>query len=301
MEEMDGLMSSIAVNCVKCDHQNSIKFEILEGLQFTKCERCGVSFNLFDVYRSLYETIPICERMVDVSVDRSYAKYFLEASNATEKYEIEKNLENNHFQELLQPIFQDMILYGNSFVQMIFDSRTLKLNRLEPRELQFRIDWVQEPPFKSNSQKIVEIKSRDNPSINYEVKDCLHFKGGLVSHEPVGDSIFGLWFSTWYFLRDLPEAIPLLDMRGSQYSDLKWFRDFKESNVLGAAGIPHNLIFPWMQIHPNIVKIEEARFLYDIENRRNTISRSMERKLFPKILKRPYEYEDFPRLKWQTD
>jgi len=290
------MSSSVKVNCVNCHYENNVEFETLKKLSFVKCKKCAQDFSLFGVYYSLYNTIPLCEKMVNVAVDHTYANHSIEATQTQEKEKIERVLEGNVFSELLRKILHDMVLYGNSFIQMISDSQIFRLQRLEPRELQFRIDWVREPPFKSYSQKIVEIKRYDDPSIEYDIKDCLHFRGGLVSDEPIGDSILGFWFTTWYFLRDLPELVPLLDMRGKQYSDLKWFRDFKESNVLGAAGIPHNLVFPWIQIEPKVLKIEQQRFQDDIKMRRDRISWLMEHQLFPRILGRNYEHENFPQL-----
>jgi len=286
----------IKVNCINCDSENLFEFDVLSRLSFVRCKKCNENFNLFGVYNSLYSTIPLCKKMVDVAVDYCYAQYSIEASLPQEKGKIERVLKENDFSELVRKLLYDMVLYGNSFVHMTSDSHKFNLNRLEPRELQFKIDWVQEPPFKSYGQKIVDIRRHDNPSVNYDVKDCLHFKGGLGSTEPVGDSILGLWFGTWYFLRDIPEAVPLLDLQGSQYSDLKWFRDFKESNVLGAAGIPHNLIFPWLQIQPRVLKIEQQRFQHDNERRRDEISWLLEHKAFPRIIGRDYQYDNFPRL-----
>ncbi|MDH5447610.1 MAG: hypothetical protein OEX01_01205 [Candidatus Bathyarchaeota archaeon] len=234
--------------------------------------------------------------MVNVTVDHAYANYHIEAFQAQEQEKIESTLKESNFRDLLRLILHDMILYGSSFMQMIPKDQILTLKRLKPQVLIFRIDWVQEPPRRSYFQKIVEIKRFDDPSIKYDIDDCLHFKVGLTVCEPIGESILGFWFTTWYFLRDLPEMVPLLDMRGAKYSSLKEFRDFKESGVLGAAGIPHSLIFPWMQTPPSIMKIEQQRFQHDIERRRNTISRVVERQLFPRILGRNYDYDNFPRL-----
>lgn len=93
-----------------------------------------------------------------------------------------------------------------------------------------------------------------------------------------------------------PKMIFILEMQGKKYSDLKWFRDFEESNVLDAAEIPYNLIFPWMKTNSRLAQIERERFQHDLERRRNTVSRLIERQLFPRILGRDYEYGSFPRL-----
>lgn len=293
-------MSTTKVNCINCDHENSVQDKAFEELQFVKCENCQSEFNLFGVYRSLYETIPLCKTMVDVAVDHTYAKYYVEASNPTEKTAIEQNLEYNHFQENLRRILHDQILFGNCFLQMIHEDSGLVLQHLEPTELEFAFDFVQEPPFKGFSLEIVEMKRHSTPFTVYEMNSILLFRGGLASVKPIGYSIFGFDFTTWYFLRDVTNKYPLLDMQKEKHKDLKELREFEESIALEAAGIPHHLIFSWMQINPYVIKIENNRFQYDIESRRSTISRRMERKLFPAILKRNYEYNNFPRLMWQT-
>lgn len=290
------MSSNTKVNCVNCDYENIAEFDTLKNLRFIECKKCGTSFNLFWVYQSLYKTIPLCEKMINVTVDHTYAIHKIDAAQPQEQENIEQTLEENRFQELLTEILHDMVLYGNSFIQIIPEDPTLKLQRLEPRELKFRIDWVQEPPRRSYQQKIVEIKRYDSPSIEYEVANCLHFKEGLSLSEPIGHSVCGFWFTTWYLLRDICKKFPLLDMQGEKYSNLKGFRDFEESGVLAAAGIPHKLIFPWMRIKPNIMRMEQERFQHDIERRRKKISRLIERQLFPRILGRNYEYKNFPRL-----
>jgi len=287
------------INCIKCDSENSVDYDVFKKLQFVKCGNCGETFNLFGVYRSLYETVPLCKRMVDVAVDRTYAKYYVEASNPKEKNAIEETLGNNQFQKNLRQILHDQILFGNCFLQMIRGDGGLVLRQLEPTELDFSFDYVREPPFRGVSLEIVKMKKHSTPYTEYEISNVLHFKGGW-GVESIGDSIFGFWFTTWYFLRDIIKKFPLLDMEGERYKDLKEFREFKESTVLGAAGIPYHLIFPWMQTDPTYDKIEDKRFQYDIEERRSLISRKIERKLFPVILNRNYEYENFPRLVWQT-
>jgi hypothetical protein len=295
-------MPSIKVNCVKCDHANSFEYKAFKELQFVKCDNCGHHFNLFGVYRSLYDTNPLCKKMVDVAVEHTYAKYFVEASNSEEKNAIIQNLENNHFQEMLGQILHDKVLYGNCFLEMTPKDNIINLQRLEPSELEYTVDWVQrEPPARSYHQKIVAIKKHNKPFTEYDIKSILHFKGGSAGVEPIGYSIFGLRFTAWYFLRDVINKYPLLDMQGEKYKDLKEFREFRESIALSAAGIPHRLIFPWMKItNPVFTKIEDDRFQHDIEDKRSEISRKMERKLFPVILKRNYEYENFPRFTWQT-
>jgi hypothetical protein len=288
-------MYPLTVDCPNCDNENAVNFEEFRELKLAKCGKCGLYFNVFDAYLSLYKKFPLVTKMVDVSSNYTFKKFNVIATKSEEKERIEGVLENSHFQDLLKRIFFDMILYGNSFTQIISEDQS-ELNRLEPTELEFKIDFVQEPPFKSFGRSIVEIRRRTKPTESYNVADILHFKGRMSLSEPIGDSILGFWFDTWRLLRMAMGTF--LDMQ--HLSGLKEFLDFEESSVLGAAAIPHSLIFPWIKIDSKIDEIEQYRFRLNNERRRETVSRVIERKLFPKILQRVYEYKNFPRLEWQA-
>ena len=288
---------SLKVNCGNCDQQNWVDFEVLKELQRVKCEGCGKSFNIFGVYKSLYDTIPLCKGIVDVSVKHAHTKYVVEAGTQTERGVIAETLENNSFQSKSRKILRDLMILGNCFIQ-VTQKKDVRLKRLEPSELDFTMDWVQEPPFRSLQQKIVEIRKHDEPTEKYEIDDILHFKSGPVGYYPFGQSIFGFWFTSWYFLREMSKNAPLRELRN--HNNLQWFRDFRMSTVLAATGVPHNLIFPWMKTNPKVIKIEQDRFQHYIERRRNEVSWLIERELFPIILKRKFKYENFPRLKWKS-
>ncbi len=288
---------SMKVNCVSCDQQNWVDFVALKELHRVKCEGCGTSFNLFSVYKSLYDTIPLCKGIVDISVEHAHGKYVVEAGNPTERGVIAETLESNHFLKNSEQILQDIIVLGNSFIQVVSDGEIL-LKRLDPSELDFNIDWIQEPPFRPLQQKIVEIKRYDDASEKYEIYDVLHFKAGTLGHDPFGQSVFGFWFTGWYFLRDCSKNATLRELK--KHRNLQWFRDFRESKVLAATAVPHKLIFPWMKIDSRVISIEQDRFQHYIERRRNEVSWRIERELFPRILKRKFEYENFPRLKWKN-
>ena len=281
---------SLRVSCVNCDQQNWVDFEALKELQRVKCEGCGTSFNLFGAYKALYETIPLCKGIVDVSVKHAHTNYVVEAGTKTERGVIAENLESNSFQSKSRKIMRDLTILGNSFLQ-VAAKKEVRLKRLDPSGLDFSIDWVQEPPFRSLQQKIVEIRKHEEPSEKYEVDDILHFRSGSVGYNPFGQSIFGFWFASWYFLREISKNAPLRELR--KHHNLHWFRDFRMSTVLAATGVPHNMIFPWMKIKPKVIKIEQDRFQHYIEQRRTEVSWLIERELFPRILKRKFRSRIF--------
>lgn len=288
---------SVKVDCSNCDQQNWVDFETLRHLQRVKCEGCGISYNLFGVYEALYESNPLCREIADVSVKSAHTNYVVEARNATERGVILDSLESNSFQSKSKKMMRDLTILGNSFLQ-ITPKKEIQFKRLEPSQLDFTIDWVQEPPFRALQQKIVEIRKHDEPSEKYEVSDVLHFKSGSVGYDPFGQSIFGFWFASWYFLREMSKNAPLRELR--KHQNLQWFQDFRKSTVLAATAVPHHLLFPWMKIDPKVIKIEQDRFQHYIERRRNEVSWLIERELFPRIVKRKFKYENFPRLKWKS-
>jgi len=284
------------VHCVQCDGENIVDFDKLKNLEFIKCSSCGEYFNLFGLYWSLYEKIPLCKKMVDIFVQNLYSNYVIElesSNNVKDVDQIRKILLNNSFCEQLKQIIFDTVLYGNSFLHV---NKTLNLIRLEPSKLEILIDWVQRKPARGFYPEIVKINEFNKSSKKYNFKDILHFIGESSISGPIGDSICGFWFDSWYIVRDAPIPLLLMKSNGVDVSSFENFRDFEESGIMGAAGIPYKLIFPWYQIDPSVDQREQQRFLDEIKRRRHQISRVLEREYFPKILKKKFSTDNFPRF-----
>jgi len=292
-----GEFSKIKVHCSQCDGENIVKFDELRNLKFIRCSSCGNFFNLFGLYRSLYDKIELCKVMVDIFAQNLYSDYFIEPKNSKDDVGIiNKILLNNSFNELLKQIIFDIVLYGNSFIHV---NKNYKLTRIDLSKIEFIIDFVNRKPFKSFSYEIVKLKELKKLFKSYDTKEVLHFIGEpSIDGRPLGESICGFYFDSWYLLREVPEPILIMKSQNVDVSKIEWFRDFEESNIIGASGIPHKDIFPWYQITAVIDQMEKNRFKNIIRRRRNNISRVMEREFFPKILNRKFESDSFPRFKF---
>ncbi len=186
-----------------------------------------------------------------------------------------------------------MILYGNSFIAKQSTGLSLRLQRLEPEDLAFTIDFVQEHPAISFREKMTELKDLKT-SITYLANDILHFKVSDSGYEPFGSSILGMWLHDWYFLGAWEGTVPLLNTKNPEENAIKELWGLKQSLVIGAARVPYELIFPWLRTRSQ--QILWDMFTDDIESRRNKLKRLTRRKLFPRILNKTYDDNTTPDL-----
>ena len=73
----------------------------------------------------------------------------------------------------------------------------------------------------------------------------------------MGGSIFGFWFATRYFLRDVITKFPLVDLQEKKYGKLKWFRELEESGVCAHARLFDSLFNKDSHAHAEPKKIEQ--------------------------------------------
>ena len=282
------------VRCIDCNDVNPYNFQDFKKMNWMKCKKCGQSFNLIGVWDSLYKQNDLCERIVEVATTHTNTNYKIDSTNKEETDKINDVFQNVNFSNIIRQIFFDLVIYGNSFFLIKGSGRKLTLNRLEPTKLKFKIDFVQEPPRKSYQEKIVEISDFSNASNLYDLNDIIHFKIKDMGYEPFGFSVLGMWFRDWYLLGQSKNTEYLLMTKTFPDVKLKKFVDYIESIVVAAARIPLELIFSWITIKSN--SITYMSFNGDIKTRRNEVKRTIERQLFPKILERQFNVENFPTL-----
>jgi hypothetical protein len=285
----------IVVRCINCQQENSFDHETLRKAGIVECQKCGQKFNLFGIWSSLYETNPMCERIVDVATKNTDTNYELTSENHYELVQVVEALDLNRFESLKRQIFHDIILYGNSFVSINFTGTSLRLQRLEPKDLSFKVDFVQRPPFISYQEEVVEITENKN-SISIDPIDVLHYRVGDLGCEPFGFSILGMWFDYWYFIGDWEGTVPLLNLKNPEAKMLSDFWQYQQTSVILAARIPPELLFPWNTT--NSSRFTWDMFQSDIRRRREEFIEVTEEKLFPRILNHEFD-ESFPKLRFK--
>lgn len=227
--------SLLTVNCVHCDNQNSVDFNAFQKLKFVKCDNCGNMFNVFGVYKYLYDNFPLCKKMVDVSVGFGRARYNIETENAQEKAKISSFLEAYQFQEMIDRILHDMATYGDCFVQSI-SGKTMILQKLEPTDLEFKIDWINEPPLEVITKQLQKYKNILHLSPNMMLKPfCISRMAFLF---PVSEANPYLDFGskTGTFCVIAKKSLPFLVLKGNVMAMLDGSVTLKNQEYLEQQG-----------------------------------------------------------------
>ncbi len=88
------------VRFVKCQNAIYPEFGKLSKLNFVQCPKCNTKFNLFGIYRALYETNPLCARIVDVATKHTDTEIFITGGEERDVEAVIQVLDTNNFQSL---------------------------------------------------------------------------------------------------------------------------------------------------------------------------------------------------------
>ncbi|MHA1410565.1 MAG: hypothetical protein ACTSQY_09725 [Candidatus Odinarchaeia archaeon] len=285
------MLSRVKVNCPSCDGQNDLVFNSLKKLELQTCTSCGHRFNLYGLYQSLYDTIPLCAQIVNVYEDSLTKKYSIKGGSQNEKSKLEYLLAEIDFPKMLRSIYHDTLLFGSSF--WCFDDD--QFTRLIPELHDFKVDWVQTPPFKSLSEKIIEIENRETGK-KFDQMSFIHLLNRGI--DELGESICRFWFTSWYNVKNIGEWVFGLKSIERDTDTLEKIQGFTESGIISAAGIPYHRVFPWAVVSEDYKKDSERHFSIQHRMRKESLSRQIESRIFPKLLGRDYDYDTFPKLEF---
>jgi len=266
--------------CVFCDTSKDVELNEIDRGQFQTCQNCGERFNLFGIYKWIYNSVSLARKLVDMLSSSIYQNFRFEGTNEKELKIIEQFRKESSFASLLSDIVFDTVLFGNSFVEKVGRDEGY-FRRIDPTSIEIITSWHRRPPFKSYSEEIDRVIEYSTNTREVERPAFVHFAWNAIS-PPIGFSALGLWFDDWY---------RVAFNKGSELAV------FTEYTIIYAAGVAYYLIHPEVQDKNRVIRNREARlFSTNIRRRRNNISRVVERELLPFALGRPHKHKDYPRL-----
>lgn len=288
-------ISMLKVHCINCDNETSVKRDDFDKGQFVKCAKCGEIFNLYGVYWTFYEDIPLCKKIVDIITEAIGNKYQIQSGNKNDMENIEVVLKANGFPELLRQIVFDSTLFGDSFFEIKGKGVNIRLERLDPKAIEVKTGWHPGPrrAYHEIIDKIVE-HVPEKREISRD--DLLHFRSPEHLHDPLGFSVCGLWLTSWYIVKYAPQALINMAFRGVDIASMKRFAEMTESGIIAASGLPFFMVSPKIRLHPQFVALEKRRFQTHLKWRKEDIATTMERNFFPLILEKPFESKKFPEF-----
>ena len=285
-------ISVIQIHCIKCGGPQQLKVDQFDKGQFVTCKKvyCGAKFNIYGVYLSFYNTIPIAKDIVNALTSEIGTNYLVEAFGDCDKEKIENYLNENRFRSLLKDIVFDTVIFGNSLIEKKPQGEKVVLQRIDPATISVKTLWQ-----KRKGNVLIEgiekfIQHFPKPR-EISKENIIHFS---ANHEPLGLSVYGFWFHTWYLLK---YGRKYIDMRVSLLSNrLNWARN----KVVIGSGVPLFKIDHRIKV-PQFFQINAmTHFEWNVQRCRERIASTIEREIFPLALGRPFAFENYPRFKFQA-
>lgn len=275
-------ISDIRIHCIKCEEPQQVKIDNFDKGQFITCKKCGTTFNVFGVYLSFYNGLPIARKIVDALTSEIGVKYLVESPDPSDGEKIENFFKENQFHSLLKDIVFDTVIFGNSFVEKIPREEKIILQRIDPTMIEVETSWQKSGGFAliEGIKKLVQHHPKQR-EISRE--NIVHFSGEPSSHEPLGFSVYGFWFHTWYLLKYAPD-------------ESLW--KYARNGVVIGSGVPLFMIDSTIKV-PQFFQMDAMTlFNLGVQKRRKRIARTIEREIFPLVLDRPFDFDNYPRFRF---
>lgn len=279
----------ITLYCPFCEFEIKKELDDIDKGQTQTCLNCNGKFNIFTIYKSFYEDIPLAKKLSDIKISIMQGEYTVKGEENDVRI-INMFFEENDFKNMFAKIVADCVIYGNSFIEKNED--TNRIIRYDAALCDIRTEW--ENRGGKIPSEVVSLIARDGRRVAPD--SLIHFTNGQGSM-PFGMSIFGFWLHTVYPLKLSAQALINasilknrgLDPRGEE--NVKKIRKFFENEVMIGAGLPPALFS----------STEMPAFLLEslalnAKIRRDHIVSTIERELFPFILKRKWEVHNYPEF-----
>lgn len=275
-------ISAIRIHCIKCNEPQQLKIDQFDKGQFNTCKECGAKFNVYGVYLSFYNEIPIAKKIVDALTTEIGVNYVVESSNASDKEKTEHFLKENQFQFLLNDIVFDTVIFGSSFIEKKPQGEKAILQRIDPTTIEVKTSWQSGGGVAliEGIEKLIQ----HLPKLREIGKENVIRFYAERSRGPLGFSVYGFWFHTWYLLKFAPN---------------KSLWKYARNEVVIGSGVPLFIIDTTIKV-PAFFRIDAITlFNLRVQRRRKRIASTIEREIFPLALERPFAFKNYPHFKFQ--
>jgi hypothetical protein len=272
------------IYCPECEHEVTFSHsaDIAKG-QTLRCEKCGTDFNIFTVYKSFYEDIPIAKKIADAMIALANKKYEVRG-NADDVGIINDFFEKMNFDRLYDQVISDLIIYANAFVEK--DSEQVTIVRHDPATSILNTELATRRNLREEVVYLTTKEGKTIPSGNLTHSAVNTFE------PPFGESPYGQWFNDWYILKLSPNAlINASILRNQGYvarrpEELSELKKAAEKRVILGAGLDPATFDETLPPNPYTRDLP----LIDAEHIQTQIVSLVERELFPFILKHELDH-----------
>ena len=183
------MLSKTRFHCLNCEGEIYKDMPEYEYGQMITCPHCGELFNIYGIFNSFYEEIPICKKIVDVTTHYIGYDFKVETDNSDYKDKIDYFFKDINISKIYPDIIFDTVLYGDSFLEVI-DRESKKIGKLDLKNIEMVSGFHREPPaqgYYSYIEKIIEYNKQDDTHRELKNEDFIHF----IGEHHTGDSSRG--------------------------------------------------------------------------------------------------------------
>lgn len=236
------------IYCPQCGKESSIpnSDELAKG-QTLACENCGMRFNIFTVYKSLYEEVPIAKRIADVKITLARKNYRITGQD-DDVQTVTEFLRRARFESIYSDIISDLVIYSNAFIERQFEQATIL--RHDPATSYIMTEMV---PGNVVSEEVAYLITKSGREIRSG--NLTHLAVNVILTPPFGESNYGYWFNDWQLLK-----LILLGKVNRNRAEIVQIKQILVKNVLGGAGMDTGLFDEGSSLMPGTIQL----FMMDV-------------------------------------
>jgi hypothetical protein len=282
------MSSLLNLYCPYCEGEFTTLMIEVGKFQTVTCKSCHKPFNLFTIYKTFYEEIPIAKRIADIWTKAIYKNYKVEGLNEDD---INRFFEQNNFHKLFPQIVLDCNIYGNSFVKYTNKDGLIELTRIEPA-------FANVSTIPKGFDQLLDITTHKGDHINPD--ELIHFTIDITIDPPFCDPVFGLWFDKWYPLKLSPQSLisaSILKNRGmspDSTNNIEKIREYFKREVILGSGLPSSLFTN--DLNEEQIMVQMTLFRHEVQSKRSRLQDTVERKIFSLVLNKKRDLNNFPEF-----
>lgn len=267
---------------------------LMQGTLLT-CPNCHYKFNLYDLYQSLYDTVPLATQLADRTRENASSAFRLDGGEQALREQLQRDIKR--VADVTERVQSDLAIFGNSFWHYNGSGSSLSLSRINLPDYEMIVEprRTRGTAFSLGISRLVQ---RKNGTSTFESQDLIHFSFKRISG-PIGLSIYGLWLHLWEMVKLAPEALINSSLMGGS-RDVEAIKKYAREQVTLGSGVPFFLI-----TGDSVSDIQRSMLMQvfgaDGRSRRSTIGNTIEGEVFPLMANREWEYRQFPEIAWEKD
>lgn len=290
-------LNEVVIECINCGHEVKTDFDSIEQRKVLKCSKCGTSFLIHDVYDMYYDQVPLVRNAIDLIL--SYAKQPWTVTNGKAGYseEIEAFLKKIGFDSLLGRILSDVVKYGDSYLEIIRNSKTKEITQLKPldaKSVSIKLGKEMTSGRGYYGEREVEefIVANGGNVRRLAPTDVIHSKSRTFLHyTPYGESVMRITLRDIHYLRTSgANAIRL---------GAGWWVDYLENEICLGIGVPRILLEQnYAKYQKPVVEYVSKVLTHSVREAQEPIENSFEGQLFGQVIGEK-EFLEIPRLEFR--